>query len=106
MSILTPEQDPLSPAQKPASKTLEGKLATVVTVAGVVLTALASLFDQGLLGDGKLAAILGSVLAVAAALGLIAGRTALKIKANSDTAKAAALIEASKAAPPANPTQG
>jgi hypothetical protein len=107
MALLTPEQDPASPVQKAAIKTLEGKVALAMTVFGAVVTVLGLLHEQGVFGDGKLAAIIGALVAVSATLGLAGARTALKMNGNNAAAlvEAARLsAEAAKAAPPSGPT--
>lgn len=99
-AAIDPVHDPLSPTQKPASQTLEGKLAAMLAIVGSVLAVVGPILDgllkQGVLGDGRLAGVIGACLAIAGSLGLLGARTALKASANSATAKAAALIEASK----------
>lgn len=97
--ILSAADHPLSPAQKPAWDTLEGKVSAILAVLGVIIAALGSLKEQGLLGDGKVAAIVGTIIAVGTSISLLAARTLLKLKANDSTAKAAALIEAAKVNP-------
>jgi hypothetical protein len=96
---LNPENDPAQTAQKPAIKTLEGQVSTGIAIMGAVLLALEALHEQGIFGDGKIGAIIGAVLAVAASFGLLASRTILKMNGN----KAAALVAAAKAAPPSDP---
>lgn len=107
--VVDPVHDPLSPTQKPASSTLEGKIAALIAVVGSVLAVVGPVLDEllqkGVLGDGKLAGIIGTCLAIAGALGLLGARTALKVSANAATAKAAALIAASQSGAPVNPPQ-
>lgn len=98
--VIDPVHDPLSPTQKPASETLEGKLAQIGFYAGTVLTFLGVLLDAGALGHGQAAMIIGALIAAASKLGLLTSRTMLKIAANDSTARAAAIIEAAKASNP------
>lgn len=109
--LMTPELDPLSPAQKPASKTLEGKAAVFSTIIGALVALLGVLLDSGLLdtvADGKAATIAGALLTAAASFGFSAHRSKLKANANESTARAAAHIEAAKiaaaAGAPVNPS--
>jgi hypothetical protein len=94
MSILTPEQDPASPVQKPGIKTTELVMAVAAVLAGVLPVVLDMLPP-----DSKWIGIVGAILAAAT---YIAGRAHVKATG----AKAAALVEAAKAAPPSGPTLG
>lgn len=83
---MNPVTDPGNPTQKPAWKSFETWAAVAVGLVGVLM-------ESGLVADGSpLAKILGAALAMAAALGITASRTALKMSGN----KMAAHVEAAK----------
>lgn len=105
---MDPINDPGSPAQKPAIQTLEGKVLMGLSVAGALGAFLSTLLEQGVLGNGKAAAIVGGAVALISAITLAVTRTILKMNGN----KAAALVAAAKASaspsssanpPPASP---
>lgn len=95
MALLTAENDPGSPAQKPGYKTTEFWLTIVAMLVGVLLSAGVFADDSPVLkGLGVAASVLGL-------LGYQVQRGMLKASGN----KAAAFVEAAKSAPgvPANP---
>lgn len=95
-----PVNDPLSPAQKPAAKSLEGILGVVVTVAGLGLAIGQVLQEQGIGQGTKTGAYIGAGVAICGLVVTTLTRFLLKWRANADTAKAVAQIEAAKASAP------
>jgi hypothetical protein len=92
---MTPENDPNSTAQKPGYKTTEFWFTLAAVVVGVVFASGA--FPE----DGPVMKVLGMVASILGLLGYQVQRGMVKASGN----KAAAFVEAAKAAPAANPSQ-
>jgi hypothetical protein len=85
---MDPVTDPGSAAQKPAWKSLAAWTAVAIAVSG-------ALMETGIIGDGTTAAkIIGAVVAVITALGLVGARTALQMNGN----KTSSAVEVAKVA--------
>lgn len=96
MALMTPEQDPASPVQKPGYKTSEFWLSLLAMLVGALVA------SDAIPTDSTVAKALGVVASILGALGYQVSRAYVKASGN----KAAAFVEAAKAAPPAGPTQG
>jgi hypothetical protein len=92
---MLPEETPASTAQKPGYKTTEFWLTILAMLVGVLLSS--DVFPDG----GPVVKGLGLVASILGLLGYQVQRGLVKASGN----KAAAFVEAAKAAPAANPSQ-